>query len=250
MDTFGLVGFPLGHSFSKRYFTEKFEQEGINGEYLNFETDDILSLREIVRQYPDLKGLNVTIPYKEKVIGLLDRVSEEAQKIGAVNTIKIERKNGNIILSGYNTDVLGFKFSLLDFIPKTIQKALVLGNGGAAKAVRYALESLHMEVLTVSRTPKSTNEISYQEVIDYLPDHTLIVNTTPLGTWPNTEICAPIPYGALTPNHYLYDLVYNPETTEFMKRGMIQGAHTHNGLKMLHMQAEEAWKIWNLSPLT
>lgn len=246
MDVFGLVGFPLGHSFSKRYFTAKFEQEGFAGEYLNFELENIHSLREVIGQYPDLKGLNITIPYKEKVIGLLDGVSGEAQKVGAVNTIKIDRSNGTLVLTGYNTDVPGFKFSLLEFIPQDIDKALILGNGGAAKAVRYALESLHMQVLTVSRTPCKPNEIGYQDIDNYISDYKLVVNTTPLGTWPNTEACPPIPYPALTPGHYLYDLVYNPETTEFMKRGKAYGAHTHNGLKMLHIQAEEAWKIWNL----
>lgn len=242
--TYGLIGFPLGHSCSPKYFTEKFKQEGRNAEYLPFEIEDISELKNILVRYPDLKGFNITIPHKQNIIPLLNRMSEEAEQVGAVNCVKVERINGEIHLTGYNTDVYGFKNSLLEFIPRNIKKALVLGNGGAAKAVRYALHSLGMDVLTVSRTPKTAVEIGYSEVPALLGGYKLIVNTTPLGTWPKTENCPDLPYEQLSPEHYLFDLVYNPETTKFMKRGAAAGAHTRNGFGMWKGQAEKSWEIW------
>ena len=241
---YGLVGYPLGHSFSKRYFTEKFATAGIDAEYLNFETESIDRVRDIIEQYPGLKGFNVTIPHKQDIIPLLDTVSKEAEEIGAVNCVKIEHTGNTVSLTGYNTDAYGFKKSLLQFIPAEITNALILGNGGAAKAVKYVLLSLGMNVLTVSRTPHREKEIGYTAIASLLNDYKLIVNTTPLGTWPNTENCPDIPYDLLTLEHYLFDLVYNPEITEYMKRGAAHRAHTQNGLEMLIGQAEKAWDIW------
>lgn len=245
MDTYGIIGFPLGHSFSKRYFSEKFSREKLKSEYLNFEISDISALPSLLSQHENLKGFNVTIPYKQAIIPFLDDISEEAGKIGAVNCVKIVRQGSKPRLTGYNTDVYGFRNSLLHFIPATATKALILGNGGAAKAVRYVLRELGILTLTVSRTPREAHEISYPEIHSLLPDFHLIVNTTPLGTWPDICSCPDIPYSLLTSRHYLFDLVYNPETTEFMKRGATYGAHTHNGLEMLTGQAEKGWAIWN-----
>lgn len=242
--TYGLVGFPLGHSFSRKYFTAKFEKEGRDAEYLNFEIENIRDIRQIVSDCPTLQGFSVTIPHKQNIIPLLDGISEEACKIGAVNCVKIDRKTDKPRLHGFNTDVFGFKQSLQRFIPEDIHKALILGNGGAAKAVRYALESLHIESLTVSRSPKTSGEISYPEITGYLQKFKLIVNTTPLGTWPKTEECPDIPYDLLNSGHYLFDLVYNPETTTFMQQGATRGAHVRNGLEMLQLQAEKGWEIW------
>lgn len=241
---YGIAGFPLGHSFSKRYFTEKFQREGISAEFMNFEIENIRSMTDILQTNPRIAGFTVTIPHKQSVMELLDRISREAEEIGAVNCVKVRRQRETIELEGYNTDVLGFRNSLLEFIPTQIRRALVLGNGGAAKAVRYVLSGLGMEVVTVSRTPQGDGEIGYGEIAPLLSSTPLIVNTTPLGTFPHIAGHPDLPYPLLTAQHYLFDLVYNPETTEFMKRGAAAGAHTCNGLKMLHEQAEEAWRIW------
>lgn len=243
--TYGLTGFPLGHSFSKKYFTEKFEKEHITARYLNFEIAQINDIYQIIKEFPDLQGFNVTIPHKQNILSLLNSLSEEVQKIGAVNCVRIKRCNGNIFLTGYNTDAVGFQKSLQEFIPEHLSKALILGNGGAAKAVRFVLDKLEMKTLTISRNPQNRDEAGYSELLEIIGNYPLIVNTTPLGTWPNTDSCPAIPYHLLTPAHYLFDLVYNPEVTEFMKRGAIQGAHTRNGMQMLIGQAEEAWRIWN-----
>lgn len=245
MDTYGIIGFPLGHSFSKRYFTEKFRKENRDADYLNFEIRDISEILNLLAEYNNLKGFNVTIPYKQAILPFLDNISPEARKIGAVNCVKIIRKNGRPELWGYNTDVFGFKNSLLGFIPQGVTHALVLGNGGAAKAVRYVLQELGIHILTVSRTPRQSTEISYSEIAPLLPDYHLIVNTTPLGTWPDVQSCPDIPYTLLTSEHYLFDLVYNPETTAFMQKGATNGAHIRNGLEMLTGQAEKGWEIWN-----
>lgn len=244
MDVYGLVGFPLGHSFSKKYFTEKFSRKNIEAVYLNFEIEALSGIQTILKEYPELKGFNVTIPHKQNILPYLNFLDEEARQIGAVNCVKVIRNSSEVKLSGYNTDAAGFRSSLLDFIPAGIRKALILGNGGAAKAVRYVLTKLGMEVITVTRTPRQKNETGYEKVPSLLASCRLIVNTTPLGTWPAIEKCPDIPYGALTSSHYLFDLVYNPEVTEFMKRGHQAGAQVHNGLEMLKRQAEEGWKIW------
>lgn len=241
---YGLTGYPLGHSFSRNYFSEKFASEKIDAEYLNFEMENIRDIFTIIARYPGLKGFNVTIPHKQSIISLLSYISEEARVIGAVNCVKIARNAGGIQLTGYNTDAFGFRKALLRFIPGGIDKALILGNGGAARSVRYVLENLGMKVLTVSRTPVKSKEISYPEINTYLKDYKLIVNTTPLGTWPDIQRCPSLPYSRLTPEHYLFDLVYNPETTTFMQYGIAGGAHVCNGLGMLREQAEKAWEIF------
>ena len=204
MPLFGLLGFPLGHSFSKTYFTEKFKAEKIDAEFVNFESANIGQTLQVIKTTPSLKGFAVTIPYKEKIIPYLDYISEEAQKIGAVNSVKVEYTIAGPILTGYNTDILGFKESLLQFIQTSPTQALLLGTGGAAKAVRHALASLGIEVLTVSRTPHSPSEIAYDQVAHFLPNTPLIINATPVGMWPNVTDCPDIPYHLLTPNHYLF----------------------------------------------
>ncbi len=244
MKTYGLIGFPLGHSFSARYFKEKFQREQIAAEYLNFEMESPEQLKGILQAYPQLAGFNVTIPHKQNIIPYLDSLSQEALRIGAVNCVKVETTANRKILTGYNTDAFGFQQSLLKFIPQDVRNALILGNGGAAKAIRYVLQALGMDVLTVSRTPRQPNEISYTEAEKYLPQYRLIVNATPLGTWPNIHTLPPLAYHLLSPRHYLFDLVYNPEVTAFMQQGLLQGAHVHNGYEMLIGQAEKAWEIW------
>ena len=241
---YGLIGCPLGHSFSRKYFTEKFEREGIAAEYRNFELPEITLLPELIRQHPDLQGFNVTIPHKQAILPLLHHLSPEAETIGAVNCVKIERQGNRTKLCGYNTDATGFRQSLENFVPKQVKKALVLGNGGAAKAVCYILDTLGIEWTTVSRTPSGTKCISYLQAGALLPDTPLIINTTPLGTWPDINTCPDLPYEQLTANHYLFDLAYNPEKTRFLASGKKQGAPTQNGLEMLHNQAEAAWTIW------
>ena len=244
MQLFGLLGYPLGHSFSKSYFTEKFRSEGIDAEFRNFELEDITRMIQIIRENPNLKGFAVTIPYKEKIIPFLDYISEEAKAIGAVNSVKVEHTPDGYILTGYNTDMIGFRDSLLHFIPRVPEQAFILGTGGAAKAVKYALTSLGVITISVSRTPVG-KEIGYPEIIRQLDQTPLIVNTTPLGMFPHAANCPPIPYEHLTPDHYLFVLVYNPAITTFMQKVVKQRAKVHNGLEMLHLQAEYSWKIWN-----
>jgi len=251
MDTYGLIGFPLKHSFSSRFFTEKFEREQIDAEYLNFEIEDIHEINSLIILHQQLKGLNVTIPYKEKVIPFLSGMSPEAEKIGAVNVIRVEREPGDISfyrLTGYNTDYIGFKDSISPLLKPTIhRKALVLGTGGASKAVGQALADLGIEWRYVSRYP-GENRLTY-ETLAYSPEiiseYPLIINASPVGTFPQTEECPDIPYSYLTTHHLLYDLVYNPDETLFLKKGKAQGATTKNGKEMLEIQACAAWKIWN-----
>ena len=245
MQLFGLLGFPLGHSFSKAYFTKKFKAEKIDAEFVNFASNNIEQTLQVIKTTPSLKGFAVTIPYKEKIIPYLDHISEEAKEIGAVNSVKVEHTRSGSILTGYNTDILGFKESLLRFIQTPPTQALLLGTGGASKAVRHVLVSLGIEVFTVSRTPHSPSEISYDQVACFLPNTPLIINATPVGMWPHVTDCPDIPYHLLTPNHYLFDLIYNPEITEFMYRGQQQGAQIKNGLQMLYLQADHSWKLWN-----
>ncbi len=242
MSKFGLIGKNIGYSFSKSFFSEKFEKEKLPYSYENFDIPSIAFFSKIISETPHLKGLSVTIPYKEEVIALLDDLDEEAKKIGAVNTIKISEGNK---LKGYNTDHYGFKKSLEAFLPLQKKTALILGSGGASKAVAYALEKLDFHFRFVSRN-KNSNTLEY-DVLDkaIIEDHLLIINCTPLGTSPNITDCPPIPYQFLTKNHLLFDLIYNPSETEFLKRGKLQGAKTSNGLRMLELQAEKAWKIWN-----
>jgi shikimate dehydrogenase len=239
---FGLVGRNISYSFSAGYFAKKFEKTGLdNYSYTNFDIDSITQLPEILEKTKRLKGLNVTIPYKEEVIPLLDSISKTASIIGAVNTIVIS-KNGT---KGYNTDHYGFRKALEPLLMPHHKKALILGTGGASKAVAYALRRMKIEYDFVSRT--ATDVIYAYEDLDtaIFEDYQIIINTTPLGTFPNMKECPPIDYTQFTKNHLAFDLVYNPEETEFMKRAAENGAKTSNGYEMLVHQAEKAWKLWN-----
>ncbi|MBQ7212941.1 MAG: shikimate dehydrogenase [Bacteroidales bacterium] len=251
---FGLVGKTLSHSFSQRYFTGKFEKEGLPSyAYRNFELDSAEQVRPLVERYPNLCGLNVTIPYKKEVIPLLDALSDEAAEAGAVNVIAISRTDGGIFLKGYNTDTIGFDGALqvcLDSrdacFPQAgpAARALVLGTGGAAAAVQYVLRKRGMEVQFVSRSDCA--DWTYQSLTaGAMADFQVVVNATPLGTWPATEAYAPIPYEGIRPGTVCFDLVYNPPETAFMKRCARQQAVVSSGLAMLHGQAEAAWRIWN-----
>jgi shikimate dehydrogenase len=243
MKQFGLIGFPLSHSFSKKYFNEKFEKESIpNVSYENFQIASIEEFKALFDK-SHLQGVNVTIPYKQQIIPFLDGLDSSAERIGAVNVVK-KNKEGKLI--GYNSDYVGFKNALSQFIPKNFSsKALILGTGGAAKAVEVALQDLQIPCVYVSRTAKE-NIISYEQLNTYdLNDYLLIINSTPLGMFPKVDEAPEIPYEKLTSQHFLYDLIYNPATTLFMQKGQEQGAHTMNGLSMLIGQAERAWEIWN-----
>ncbi len=245
MKTYGIIGNPLGHSFSKHYFTDKFEKENIDAQFLNFEIPNIKYIIDIVNENKDLKGLCVTIPYKQEVMAYLDEIDPLAKEIGAVNSIRISRKNGKAYLKGYNTDIYGFGESLSQFIKGQKLKALILGTGGASKAVATALKNQNIDFVSVSRT-KTNSTITYHDLNkELIKSHKLIVNCTPLGTFPKTNTCPYIAYSHLEKEHFLYDLVYNPSTTLFMSKGIEQGAKAHNGLKMLHLQAEKSWSIWN-----
>lgn len=245
MQTFGLVGNPLGHSFSQDYFTKKFDKENIEAQYLNFQIEDISMLGEKVLSVPGLRGFNVTIPYKQAVIPYLDTIDEVAQKVGAVNVVKVEEGIGKKSLSGYNSDVVGFENSLRPLLKSCHTNALILGTGGASKAVRYVLEKLGIEYRYVSRTP-SDNVYSYGQLTPEIISHNkLIVNCTPLGMSPKVDACADIPYSAIGQQHLCFDLIYNPETTLFLQKAHEQGATVKNGLDMLIGQAERAWEIWN-----
>lgn len=242
MFKFGLIGKNIGYSFSKTFFSKKFEKENLPHSYDNFDIPSIAFFVKLISETPNLKGLSVTIPYKEEVIALLDNLDEEAKKIGAVNTIKISEDKK---LTGYNTDHYGFQKSLEIFLPLQKKTALILGTGGASKAVAYALEKLDFDFRFVSRK-EDLNTLKYVDLDkSIIENHLLIINCTPLGTFPNSSDCPPIPYQFLTKNHLLFDLIYNPAETEFLKRGKLQGANASNGLKMLELQAEKAWKIWN-----
>lgn len=241
--TYGLVGYPLGHSFSRGYFTDKFSREGIDAEYLNFELADIAELPAVVAQIPDLRGFNVTIPYKRDIIPYLSGMSDEAAEIGAVNVVRVEKDRS---LRGFNSDVYGFVESLKPLLGhKMPEKALVLGVGGASRAVVYGLGKLGMSVTRVSRR-EGAGELTYNDLTaETVASHRVIVNTTPLGMYPKTDACPDIAYDAITPDHICYDLVYNPLETLFMRKCAEQGATVSNGLKMLHLQAERSWQIWN-----
>lgn len=238
---YGLIGYPLLHSFSPGYFKEKFAKAEIDAVYRLFPLANIKKLPQLLAKYPSLSGLNVTIPYKEQVIPFLDDIDNAAKAIGAVNCIKIS--NGK--LKGYNTDVIGFEHSLVPLLQPQHTKALVLGTGGAAKAVAYVLGKLNINYQLVSSSDK-TGTIAYRDIsTDTIEEHKLIINTTPLGMHPNTDACPDIPYSALGETHLLYDLIYNPEETTFLKKGNAQGATTKNGYEMLVLQAEASWDIWN-----
>jgi shikimate dehydrogenase len=245
MRLFGLIGYPLGHSFSVSYFADKFLKENISGmEYRNFPIRDISELPALIKKHPNLAGLNVTIPYKEQVLPYLDKLADPADKINAVNTIAIHRQGGRTILTGHNTDAKGFRDSLPDSLIRSRPKALMLGTGGASKAIAFVLGELGFKYKYVSRK-KSQSTINYQEADSLLTTYQLIINCTPLGMHPHTEQAPPINYNRLGKDHFLYDLTYNPEVTTFMAKGKAQGTGCQNGLDMLIRQAEAAWAIWN-----
>lgn len=244
MKLFGLIGFPLSHSFSEKYFSDKFKREDIEEtKYELYPLENIEDIRFLFEVNKDLKGLNVTIPYKETVIEYLDDLDDVAQKIGAINCIKIDE----IQRVGYNTDYMGFRDSLKPLLKPHHKKALILGTGGASKAVVYALHELGISTSIVSRT-KNAADFIYQDINrSILDEHTIIINCSPSGMYPNIDQCPDIPYQLITSNHILYDLIYNPDKTLFLKNGEKQGATIKNGLEMLELQAEYAWEIWNTS---
>ena len=247
MKKFGLIGFPLAHSFSKKYYDAKIEREQIpDVGYELYPIPTISAFAGLVENDPLLMGINVTIPYKVAVMDYLHQLSAEAEAIAAVNCIRIERTTGSKpVLSGYNTDVYGFSESLKPLLKPHHDAALVLGNGGAAKAVSFALRQLGIAHTVVSRSPQK-GQLAYAQLdAAVIGIHPVIINTTPLGTYPNVTGCPDIPYNLLDDRHLLYDLVYNPPETEFLKRGKKRGAATKNGLEMLELQADRNWEIWN-----
>lgn len=245
MDKYGLIGYPLGHSFSMNFFNQKFEDEGIDAKYENFEIPSIDSLPEILDTNPNLKGLNVTIPYKEKVISFLDNISPEARAIGAVNVIKVIHEGKKVKLSGFNSDVIGFTKSISPMLGKYHKKALILGTGGASKAINFGLKSLGLETVFVSRFERP-GTIQYKDITpDIVKEYNVIVNCTPIGMYPHTEACPQLPYQAMDNHTILYDLIYNPDNTLFMQRGAEYGAHVKNGLEMLLLQAFASWEFWH-----
>lgn len=244
MDKYGLIGYPLEHSFSRNYFNEKFRNERIDAEYDNFEIPSIENFKEVLETTPNLRGLNVTIPYKEEVIRYLDELSAEARAIGAVNVIRVTHKGSKTVLKGFNSDVIGFTRSIESMLEPLHRKALILGTGGAAKAVDYGLKSLGLGTLFVSRTAR-LGVITYNDVTpDLIRSHKVIVNCTPLGMYPHVDSCPPLPYEAMDSHTQLYDLLYNPDETLFMQKGRQQGAITKNGLEMLLLQAFASWEMW------
>ncbi len=239
----GLIGFPLAHSRSPEWFREKFVQMGIEGLYTLFPLMDIAEFPDLLRRETGLNGLNVTIPYKEAIIPYLDSIDPAAREIGAVNTLRIIRNKGKIFTKGFNTDVYGFDVTLPALAPKT--HALILGTGGASKAVAYVLEKQKIHFTFVSRNISKKETLGYSHLNKkHISDHTLIINTTPLGMFPDVGSRPPIPYRYLTQDHLLYDLIYNPLETRFLKEGRIRGCRTINGIKMLHQQAEKAFEIF------
>lgn len=246
MELYGLIGKKLGHSFSPGYFHEKFKKLDLHADYKLFEIEKIELLQDLISKYSSLNGFNVTVPYKQEIIRFMDFLSEEAQKTNAVNTVKISRDSGKTMLLGYNTDILGFEYALQPLIQgRSGLKATVLGNGGSAGSVCYVLDKLKIDYLIVSRKPAAPNHIHYFDIDNFiLNQYHLIVNTSPLGMFPAVDEFPDIPYKFLTADHILFDLIYNPEETLFLSKGKLKGATTSNGLTMLKIQADEAWKIW------
>ncbi|HEY8387921.1 MAG TPA: shikimate dehydrogenase [Parasegetibacter sp.] len=243
MPLFGLIGYPLSHSFSGKYFTEKFEKEGLTDHrYELYPLSSVEQLPQLLASEPELRGLNVTIPYKQQVLQFLDNTDSIPEGINACNCIKIQ--DGRLI--GYNTDIVGFEKSFLEQLQPHHNKALVLGNGGAAAAVTYVLKKLGIAYNIVSRNLHRSSSLTYSDLNEsIISKHKVIINTTPLGTFPDVDVCPPIPYEFLTGEHYLYDLIYNPSKTLFLKNGEKQSAIIKNGYEMLLLQAEESWRIWN-----
>jgi len=243
---YGLIGYPLSHSYSAAYFRKKFRDEKIeNAEYRLFELKVLSDLPNILKKYTHLVGLNITIPYKRIIFNYLDTIDGVAQEIGAVNCIKVIRKCNDIKLKGFNTDSFGFEESVKPLLKPFHKKALILGTGGSAQAVAYALKKLGVEVLLVSRNPTDCNQVRYQILNDHIiKEHLLVVNTTPLGMYPNTDQFPDLPYEFVTDKHLFYDLIYNPELTTFLEKSRQKGANIKNGKEMLRLQAEKSWEIW------
>ena len=246
MDTYGLIGYPLGHSFSRNFFADKFSSENIQAQYLNFEIPDIKDIKDILAQQTELHGFNVTIPYKQQIIPYLNSISKEAAAIGAVNVVKVIRKGDKIQLKGYNSDVIGFTNSIQPLLQPHHKKALILGTGGASKAIHYALtEKMGLETLFVSRT-KKPGMITYEEITpETIKEYEVIVNCSPVGMYPHVDECPALPYEAMSSSNLLYDLVYNPDRTRFMQMGEAHGAVVKNGLEMLILQAIASWEFWH-----
>lgn len=246
MKRYGLIGYPLGHSFSQKYFTEKFDRECVDARYDLFPLESINELPRLIHDTEGLAGFNVTIPYKQDVIQFLDEMDDQAREIGAVNVVKITRQvNGAYRLKGFNSDAYGFTESIRPMLGPSHKRALVLGSGGASKAVIFSLRRLGVEPVVVSRRP-SAGMLTYAAIDkEILMNYTVIVNASPVGMSPKIDSCPDIPYEFLTPRHVCFDLVYNPEETLFLQKASAAGAAVKNGLEMLHLQAEGAWKYWN-----
>lgn len=241
MTLYGLTGYPLGHSFSQRFFREKFAREGVDADYLNFEMEDVAGMRKVVEEHPELRGFNVTIPHKQAVMALLDDIDADAVAIGAVNTVRVDKGH----LTGFNSDFIGFGESLKPLLKPHHVKALILGTGGASKAVVYALQRMGIDTIYVSRSPKE-GQLAYADLIpEIMSEYKLIVNCSPVGMFPHVDAAPEIPYQYLTPGHLLYDLVYNPPVTRFMDLGRKQGATVKNGQEMLERQALASYGFWN-----
>ena len=245
MKLLGLIGYPLSHSFSEKYFADKFRDEGIREySYRNFPITEIGSLEALLREEPDLLGFNVTIPYKQQIIPFLDEIEDEARELGAVNTVRITKKDGQLHLKGFNTDVYGFRESLIPLLQGRHKQALVLGTGGASKAICHVLSRMGIAYQYVSRKI-IPGHLEYKDLcLSVIRNKTLIINTTPLGTYPDVSAFPDIPYDILTEDHLLYDLVYNPSETVFLRLGRQKGAGVKNGLEMLQLQADRSWEIW------
>lgn len=245
MNRLGLIGKNIEYSFSRDYFAKKFKSENLPFTYENFDMETISEFKTLIKNNTNIVGFNVTIPYKELIIPYLNTLDKKAKKIGAVNTITISSKGK---LKGYNTDCYGFKKSIKPLLKKHHTKALILGTGGASKAIAYTLKKLKIDFEYVSRTKKDGVRFTYDSlIIDDLKDFTIIINSTPIGTHPNVDECPNIPYNGITDNHLLFDVIYNPEESRFLNEGKNRGAQTINGYQMLVFQAEKAWKIWNSS---
>ena len=246
MKTYGLIGKSLSHSFSKEYFSQKFKKKSIsNCTYVNVELETISNFKAKIKEYPNCKGLNVTIPYKESIIPFLDEIDPIAEKIGAVNTIQF-LENGN--LKGYNTDVVGFRNSIKPFLDLNHTRALIFGTGGASKAIAFVLKDLGIPFYYVSRSPKSNKEIRYEDLDkSSIESFRFLINCTPLGTFPDVEKMISVDVNGIGNKHLVYDLVYNPAQTLLLKSAKEKGAIAVNGLSMLRIQAEESWRIWNAS---
>jgi len=246
MKRYGLLGYPLTHSFSKRYFTEKFEREEINSTYENFEIDTIEKFPEVVQNNPEVVGINVTIPYKEQVIPYLDELNDSAREIRAVNTIKVQRKGNEVYLMGYNTDTYGFENALKPLLKPHHRKALILGTGGASKALKYVLNQLNIDFVSASIEELKDKEIRYADIDEkMMEERLLIINATPLGTYPKVNSYPDIPYQFISDKHLMFDLVYNPEVSQFLAKGKARGAGIKNGYEMLLGQAIKSYEIWN-----